>query len=171
MWQKISSYIYQKLKDNSYSDTQLRDLFNIPHKGFYIGILDSNGNDLLREGFLKESCPNVFDSANNIIDQIHDKDKEGQYDKKVFDNRLYLTLVKDLQYIENPLDWDENNDGIFMMFGQKFKGLYLPYQIRRMNCPKKEVLDRLASWECGTVSSLWALPETLVSKILCDSFA
>ena len=81
-----------------------------------------------------------------------------------------MTFVHDVIYLQNPLDWDEDKNGIYFQWGQKYKGFYLPNQIKKINSENKKikVLDKLVCHEVGLISNLWRMPEGLVYKIVCD---
>ncbi len=68
---------------------------------------------------------------------------------KVNTGTFYYTIITDVTYLPNPMQWNENTDGIYFMWGQDYRALYLPYQITKMNLSKIEVMDRLCSWNAG----------------------
>lgn len=152
-------------------DNLIADLTS-PHKGFYIGVSDSAGQEVAREGFLKEGLGSVFETANIVGNNLSAtlKSKNVTLDK-IQTGTLYFTIVLDCVFIADPLAWDENSDGVYFMWGQNHRGLYLPYQIKKMNIPKIEIMDRLCSHEVGVVSSLWKLSESLVWVIKGQSFS
>ncbi len=144
------------------------------HKGFYIGLVDSSGTDIAREGFLKETTDgaltDILDSAKNVLHSLFDSLKNKNIVKeKVFTSTFHLIEVQDCVYLPGKTTWDENKDGIFFMWGQDHRGLYLPYQIQTMNMGKTQILDRVCAWEAGVASSLWRNPEGLVWKLVCNS--
>jgi len=143
----------------------------VPHKGFYIGIEDSSGEEILREGFLKEDLRSILESAEITIENTVRKLKHNSVAlTKIQTSTFYLTIVYDLSYIQNPLHWDENKDGIYLQWGQDYKALYLPYQVKKMSIPKIEIMDRLCCWEAGLAASLWRKPEGLCFRIICQTF-
>lgn len=143
----------------------------IPHKGFYIGVIDADGNELTRSGFLR-TCHDVQSSSEIASKQTADDLRiSGTAISKVHSSTFYCTIVNDVTYIQNPMHWQEDSDGVYFMWGQSYRGLYLPYQIKRMGISKVEVLDRLCTWEAGVASNLWRLPEGLVWRLGCQSFS
>jgi len=148
----------------------LKQDLQMKHKGFYIGVVSSDGKQLFHDGFLKEDLNYVIDSADIVSKNVYSELKSLNIDAdQIKKSTFYFELVMDCIYMPDPLSWDENRDGVYFMWGQKYRGMYLPYQIRRMNVPKVEILDRLCSWVCGVPSSLWRLPEGLVFKLICQS--
>jgi len=144
---------------------------NILHKGFYIGAIDPEGDEICRTGFLKES-QNVCDSADMVVANFHRELKaKGVSPSKVHTSSFHFTLITDVRYISDPLAWDEEKDGVYFMWGQDYRGLYLPYQIKRMGIPKVKVLDRLCTWECGVCSNLWRLSGSMCYRISCSSYS
>jgi hypothetical protein len=151
--------------------SELHASLNIAHKGFYVGMVDAEGEEACRTGFLKES-QNICDSADIVVTNLHnDLKTQGISPSKIHTSSFHFTLVTDVRYISDPLSWDEEKDGVYFMWGQDYRGLYLPYQIKRMGIPKVKVLDRLCTWEAGVASNLWRLPCGLIWKIACQSHA
>lgn len=152
-------------------DNSLRASLNMTHKGFYVGVVDAEGKELARAGFLRAS-PNIADSVDIVAAQMAEQLRAaGVSLSKVQTSTFFLTLVTDVTYIQDPTHWQEESDGIYFMWGQSYRGLYLPYQIKRMGASKVEVLDRLCTWEAGVASNLWRLPEGLVWRLTCQSFS
>lgn len=146
--------------------------FSMPHKGFYIGFSDSSGTEICRDGFLKDNLLSVFDSANTaIIALISSLKSKNVVLEKIHSGTFYYTLVTDCIYFPDPLGWDENADGVYFMWGQNYRGLYLPHQIKKMNISKIDIMDRLCAFESHMASSLWRLPEGMVWALKCMSFS
>lgn len=157
------SFIFGEPKD-------LRSSFEIPHKGFYIGVIDAQGNEILREGFLESQAKNILYSADNVVavafPQLQIKSLNISHFKT---SLVHICVIHEVTYIPNPMNWDENEDGLFFQWGQKYKGFYLPYQIKRLNTHKIGVLDRLCGWECRLSSNLWRSESGLCWKLICQS--
>jgi hypothetical protein len=178
IWQKIAEYTRSRLigkMDPTYlfaEQSGVRPESQINHKGFYVGIVDSKENDLIREGFLKDNQTNVLDSIDIIVKNIYNQLKAKGITKPTIEtSKFYYSLITECLYIKNPLQWDENSDGVCFQWGQKYKGLYLPYQIKKMPYTKIEIMHRLCSFECGVVSNLWQLETGLVFRLICNSYA
>lgn len=153
-------------------DPNLREQLKSPHKGLYVGVTSSTNEPMAREGFLKEGQTSVLDSADMVVSSLQSTFKKNDITiDKINTAIFHFSVVSDCVYMPDPTVWDDNNDGIYFMWGQKYPGLYLPYQIKSMNLPKFEIMDRLCSWECGIVSSAWKLPCGLVWKLICQSHA
>lgn len=148
----------------------LRKEMELPHRGFFVGIVDQNNKELCRSGFLKEDQRNIKDSTDlvikNIFSELHNQNITADVIKK---STFHFTIVTECVYMPDPTIWNENTDGIYFMWGQKYKAMYLPYQIRRLNMSKIDIMDRLCAWEAGVVSNLWRLPEGLVWRLVCQS--
>jgi len=153
-------------------DPDLKKQLNTPHKGLYIGIISSTNEPLAREGFLKEEQTNALDSASIVVSSLQSAfEKNNITIDKIKTATFHFSVISDCVYMPDPSTWNENNDGIYFMWGQKYRGLYLPYQIKSMNLPKSEIMDRLCSWEAGVTSNLWKLPEGLCYRLICQSHA
>lgn len=141
----------------------------VNHCGFFIGIENYDNKNVGCVGFLKSNQNCLIETveviANNLFDFCLNKDISIQGFNT---SALYFYIIKNCMIIKNPMDWDINKDGIGFQWGKDYKGFYLPYQIKGMT--KKEALDRLCSFECKVPSSLWRLPEGLVTKIDCDEY-
>jgi len=173
---KLASYVRSKIDlaiDPATLFTEnpdLKEQMQTPHKGLYIGIVSSTNESLAREGFLKEGQTNVLDSTNIVVDNLWNTIKKNNVDvSKLKTSTFHFSIISDCIYMPDPTAWDENNDGIYFMWGQKYRGLYLSYQIKSMNLSKTEVLDRLCSWEIGIVSSVWKQPCGLVWRLVCQN--
>lgn len=174
---KLASYARTKIislldaSTPAVSDSSIRAELNAAHKGFYIGVVDAEGEEIVRSGFLKGS-QNVFDSVDMASQQAADSLRTaGVTISKVHTSTFFFTLVNDVTYMQDPMSWQEDSDGVYFMWGQSYRGLYLPYQIKQMSVSKVEVLDRLCAWEVGVASNLWRLPEGLVWRLSCQSFS
>lgn len=143
----------------------------IQHRGFYITIYDSKNNKIACTGFLREGCTNVLDSAMQALEGIYSElQATGISHKKLPTSSYNFVAVWDMVFLENSLAWDANTDGIYLNWGERYKGMYLPSEIKQMSITKAEVLNRLCSWKLGIPSNLWRLPEGMTYKILCDSY-
>jgi len=179
LWEQLEEHIRKGtldlLDDNlSEDNVSLHNDLDIKHKGFYVGIIKEPYSFFMddgintRVGFLDENSKNILDSADICIGELYKKLKDGVLDKKVFEqSRMFLTVVHDVVYTKNPLEWNENNDGVFGQYGE-YRGLYLPYEIARMGT-KIEILDHLFCSEMG-IPSLWKIPEGLIFKLICSSY-
>jgi len=177
-WNKLLTYARNKIislydpSDLLSEQTDLFDLWTMPHCGFYVGIIDNRDNHLVREGFMKENLSNVKDSVDVIIPNIFSTLKNSDVTQSALKTyTFYLCVITDCVYVSDPLNWDENNDGIYFMWGQDYRALYLPYQIKTMNVPKVEIMDKLCCWGAGVPSSLWRYPEGMCFAIKCLSYS
>ena len=144
----------------------LRSSLQIDHKGVYLGVVDSSNNEIIREGFMEPCKKNVLDSIDHVISILFPQLKTKGYTSAYFKTSiLHICIIFDVIYMPNPMSWDENEDGLYMQWGQKYKGMYLPYQIKRLNTHKIGVLDRLCGWECRLVSNIWRSPEALLYSL------
>lgn len=176
LWSKLASYTKGRLL-SKYDPSTLVPSINeeqegleADHKGFYLGIKSSTGEPLLRVGFLEDST-NILSSLNRAVEAAYaDLSARGVPSKVVQTSTLYFTVVNDVTFTNNGLAWDENEDGVYFSWGDTYKGLYLPYQIKQMSVKKSEIMNRLCSWESGVPSNLWRLPEGMVHRLSCDSF-
>jgi len=169
----LINYIKSKI-DNLYDSSQLviedknlATFSNMIHKGFYIGMVDAKDEDIVKKGLLQENLTNIVSSADTASQMVYDYLKLQNIPRSKFQtSTIYITIVIDVQYIANPMSWDETKDGVYFMWGQDFKGFYLPYEIQRMNLSKIEVLDILLSSN-KMPSSLWKIPESLIYRLVC----
>lgn len=137
------------------------------HKGCYLGLVSSSNKDVAYSGFLQDKQSDVNKTLDKTIESFFSELRGKNITPNSLETgTLYLYLVRDVVYIPKPMDWDENKDGLYFMWGQEFRGLYLPYQIKLMSCSKVEVLDRLCSHLIGIPSSMWRLPEGLLFRII-----
>lgn len=142
------------------------------HCGFYLGIVSADGQILSSNGFLKDGLENIKGSVDislkNIFSDLSDKTVLVE---KIKSATFHYSIVQKCLYISDPLAWDENQDGVYFMWGDRYKGIYLPYEIRQLNLSQTEILDRLCCHKGGVVSSLWRLPECLVHRLIVQSHA
>jgi len=81
IWDKLSTYVRSKvssLYDPSFlmgEDSNLEKDCEILHAGFYIGMVSSRGEELVREGFMKEGLLNIKDSADTVIHNLFNETK------------------------------------------------------------------------------------------------
>ncbi len=176
-WDKLASFLKSRLlakydpgvlsPDASGLDSSLK----IQHGGCYISVYDSKREKIARAGFLRQGCQNVLNSATQALEALHTElEAKGIPHKKLPSSSYNFVVVWDLVFIEHSLAWDANTDGIYLNWGERYKGMYLPYEIKQMSVTKAEVLNRLCSWELGIPSNLWRLPECMCWKILADSY-
>lgn len=173
-WGGIANHVRSKL-DYFYDpsagfteDQELREQLNFKHKGVYLGFDD--GTNSFREGFLTEESPNVLESFDRLTDRMYTIMKNASIPPtKVHTGTISYTIITDVTYLPNPIQWNDNRDGIYFMWGQDYRALYLPYQIQKMNMNQIEVMDRLCSLEAGVCANLWRLPCGLVFRLTCFS--
>jgi len=173
IWPRIASYFKSKLDTLFDPAAVLVDdpLVDHDHKGFYVGVVDSLGKGILREGFMQEGLTNLRTSVDTVANALFSQAKDKNVSRdKLQSSTLYFYCVQNCTYIADPLAWDENVDGIYFMWGQKYRGLYLPYEIKQFGLTKTETLDRLCSQEVHVPSTLWRLPEGLCWKISCIEY-
>lgn len=148
----------------------LRSQLEMPHKGFFVGLVSGSGQDLGKSGFMKDDLSNIRNSADNATRSLFNELKSKNVTlEQIKSATFHICIVQDCVYLPDPLNWNESTDGIYFMWGQKYRGMYLPYEIRRMGMSKIDILDRLCSHECSVASSLWRLPEGLVFRLACFS--
>ena len=153
-------------------DGEIASRLEFQHRGFYISVYDSGGGKIARTGFFREGCTNVLHSAMQALAGLHSElEAKGISSKALPTSSYNFAAVWDLIFIENPLAWDVNVDGIYLTWGDKYKGLYLPCEIKRMSVTKPVILDRLCSFKLGIPANLWRLPECLSYRILADSYS
>lgn len=142
------------------------------HKGLYLGVVDSMGKQQFREGFMVPEASNVMDSADIVVKNLFEKMQSSGYTlPKFLSSQIYLTVIYKCDYIADPMSWDADKDGVVFQWGQRYRALYLPYEIKQMNLPKTSILDRLCCWGAGTASNLWMTDSGLVFKLTCDSIS
>jgi len=145
--------------------------WKLKHKGFYIGIVDSSGTQLVRVGFLEENCSNIVNSTNRVLEAVFaELTTKNISVKAIQTSTFYVTMVIDVVFMSNPLNWNENDDGVYFSWGDRYKGMYLPYEIKRLSVKKTEIMNRVCSWEASVPGNLWRLPEGLCSRLICDSY-
>jgi len=171
-WDGVANHIRSKL-DNYYDpalgfveDKELRQQLSLKHKGAYIGF--EYEDVIVREGFLKEDLTNILESFDRIVDQVYGIFKKSSVPAtKLHVGTFHYVIITEVTYLPNPDQWNENRDGIYFMWGQDYRGLYLPYEIQKMNMNKIDVMDRLCSHQIGVPANLWRLPEGLVHLLTC----
>jgi hypothetical protein len=176
IWKKLSLLLKARLL-SKYDpgtlvpeDEGIKQKLEIPHHGVYITVYDSRGKSLSRAGFLKDGSTNVLDSAMSSLNGVYTElESKGIPHKKLLTSSYNFAVIWDLLFIENSLAWDVNEDGIYFSWGDRYKGMYLPHDIKQMSVTRAEILNRLCSWEIGLPSNLWRLPEGLSYRMLCDS--
>jgi len=174
LWHQISEYTKNQILSHygsSAPQPDIKEQLNIPHVGLYIGMENSSGDEIALRGILHESLRNVIDSVDTIVKSLYEDCQKKNIDQsEIQTSILNFSFITHCTYIKNPLSWDENKDGVYFQWGQQYRGMYLPHQIKKMNSTKLEVLDKLCSWEAGVASSLWRFPEGLVWKLSCEVF-
>ncbi len=178
LWNDIAAYTKDQLL-SKYDPTKivsgnesLKSRLVVAHKGFYLSIEDSNGKDVVQSGFLEDDHNNVLESLNRVINAVYLELQAKSIPVKVLNTaKLHFTVVLNLIFIENGLQWDINEDGVYFSWGDQYKALYLPHEIKRMTVPKGEIMNRLCAWKGQVPSNFWRLPCGLVHKLICDSYS
>ncbi|MHA2279449.1 MAG: hypothetical protein ACXAC5_00960 [Promethearchaeota archaeon] len=153
-------------------NAELRSKLEVSHKGFYLVILDSSKNKVIRVGFLEDDLVNIMDTAYKVVEAayVELQAKNVPY-KKLLTSSFNFTAVWDVVFINNGIAWNENEDGIYFAWGDRYKGMYLPIEIQQMVVSKTEIMNRLCSYQSGVPSNLWRLPEGLVFRLIADSYS
>lgn len=148
----------------------LREACSLPHKGLYVSVVSSDGHEVVREGFITSKADNILDSLEKCLCLISSNLKSRNFSIAQFVvAQVILTIVENCSYIADPLMWDVNTDGVYFQWGDRYKGLYLPHQVKQFNLPKTAILDRLVGWETGLAANLWRLECGLVYKLTCTT--
>lgn len=178
LWKKLAIYVKSVLFSKRDPSTLVPELTKLDledlhrkHRGFYIGLQDSSQKDTALVGFMDEGLDNLGDSVKKVVDALDSEINAKQISISSMQTSVfYFTIINNIEFINNGLAWNENEDGIYFNWGDKYKGMYLPYQIKNMNIKKTEIMNRLVSYEAKIPSNLWRLPEGMTWKLVCDSF-
>jgi len=153
------------------SDSVLASKLQLPHKGFYGTVLDSANEEIATAGFLEDGQNDLIGSSHKVIEALYiELQTKGISEQRVLTGSFNFTVVWDALFINNGIDWNENEDGVTFEWGNKYKGMYLPWEIKKMTISKVEIMNRICSYRSGVPSNLWRLPEGIVHRLLCDSF-
>ena len=176
-WSDLANYSRTKLvssfdpADIFAEKKGLRTSLAMPYKGLYISIADSGGELLGSEGFMLDKSDNVLDGADTIVQNLFTSFKEGGTTvSKIQSGSFNFTLISAINYLTDPLQWDENKDGIFFQWGQNYVSMFLSWEIQKMGLSKVGILDRLCM-RAGVPSSLWRYPEGLIWVLKSHSFS
>jgi hypothetical protein len=162
----LKSQILQSFDKNN--ENVLFPVDNYICKGLFFSVIDTDGSEAAREGLMSDEL-DVKILTQDISLKLSAKLKLIGYSyNKLQLSNFCLTFVNDVVYLKNPLEWDENKDGVYFQWGQKYRGFFLPNQIKKLQGSKIDILDRLLCHEIGLISNLWRMPEGLVFKIDCE---
>lgn len=87
---------------------------------------------------------------------------------------VHVAVVADIVYMPDPLKWNPDTDGVYMQWGDQYRGSLMPYEIRLLNSGKQrpmqqeDVLDRLCSWKMNIPAGIWRFPSGLCWKLLVE---
>lgn len=144
----------------------------VPHCGFYITVYDSKQKKVVSVGFLEKNKQDILVSSNTVVDALYTElEAKGVSSESLPVSSFSFVVVWDLIFMKNALAWNENTDGVYFSWGDRYKSIYLPHEIIRMSSTKVEILNRLCSWEAGVPSNLWRLPEGRCYKMVADSYS
>lgn len=147
----------------------LQNELDIDHKGFYIGII-KDGQEIAQQGFMSEDANDLLKSVDVVIKDLFEKLNNTNISKDIVrKSTFHLEIIKECKYIVNPLEWDEDKDGIYFMWGQDYSAMYLPYQVKLKNQNKIDLMDQLCCFEAKLPANLWRLPEGMCFRIESES--
>jgi len=176
-WQDVSNYSKSKLIslfDPTIIFAEKKDLrtsMQMEYKGLYIYVEDSDGKKLSNKGFLQETADNVLNGIDTVIQNIFaDLQSNNIPASKVKSGTCYFDLITSVDYMSDPLQWDEKKDGVYFMWGQEYFSIFLSHQIQKMGLSKIGILDRLCV-SARLPSNLWKYPEGLCYKLVCSSYS
>ncbi len=177
IWEPLSKILKDKLLakyDPAVLVTPEKDLHSrmtVGHKGFYVTIFDSSKAKLIQVGFMEGDQTNVLDSGNRVVEAVY-TEMQAQVisHRKLLTATFAYTCIWDVVQAKTGLAWDENNDGVHLAWGDRYKAMYLPIEIQQMSIPKTEIMNRLTTWGAKLPSNCWRLPEMIVHRLLCDSY-
>ena len=170
---RIGEYLRRRLTallDNKPFDLQLS--ISQPHVGVYLSIYSAKNEQIFRQGFMGEKSETLIKSVDTVI-QSHKSKLQKMAETAT--SVCYLTIITDCVYLKEKLNWNENQDGVYMQWGQRYRGIFLPHEVKSLGLPKITIMDRLCAfqmsrWEDGMAislpSSLWRLPEGLVYRVV-----
>ena len=152
------------------SDPDLSSKLQMPHKGFYITALDSSKEELSKVGFLKDEQTDLVASSHKVIEALYiELQTKGVSQQQLLTGSFNFTAIWDVVFTNNGINWNENEDGVTFEWGDRYKGMYLPWEIQEMTVSKVEIMNRLCSHIASVPSNLWRLPEGMCNRLICDS--
>lgn len=151
---------------------EANEAFKVSHHGIYLGVVNRSGNPVARLGFMDNVYDDILPNLTKLRDELIDFVKTNNWTAHDFvTSSLHYCIVMSVVFMENPLTWNEQADGIYFQWGESYRGFYLPYEIQRMSITKTEIMNHLCSLEAHVPSNLWRLPEGLCFKLICDSYS
>lgn len=172
LWTKITGHIRQSVwalfnNQGTIKSEELKSVLQLNHVGFFISLESSTNSRPDRIGFLRKGQNDAYESMVNTIKQLYGfLCQNGKTENQFAISRLWTTIIYDVVPIRNPLEWEPGVDGVYLQFGDKYRGFYLPYETE--NLKRQDVLDRLATWELNIPSDVWKLPEGIVFRIVSE---
>jgi len=156
-WQKVQSAIK--------SDSQ----FPVPeieenHEGAFLALIEPSGEIITKIKALGKAT-SLTETVKNLITQLKEKNIDN-----IKNLNINLCVIKEVNYLKNPMEWDMNKDGVCFQWGDRYIGFYMPYEVARIGGDKIRILDRLCSWktEPAIFGSAWRLPEGIVHSLKVD---
>lgn len=131
------------------------------HKGCFLAFENDKNEIVFEKQHLQDGLDNLTETVISLCPQ----------NSNITDvHKPILCVVKDVKYIRNPLDWDIKKDGIYMQWGNRYQGCFMPYKIKSMGGDKIRILDKL-SCSISLPSSLWRIPEALIFSVINDIYS
>ena len=161
-WKKLQVAIKKSLIDNEEINLHL---VQEEHHGAFIALINSGGNLICEEQFTSPDLTDVVETVKLICEKI----KARNIEKDVLQNCIIqCCIIREAVFLKNPLEWNEETDGICFQWGNKYRAYYMPYEIARIKSDKVRIMDRLCSHKAdpSLPSSLWRLPEGICHKII-----
>lgn len=140
------------------------------HIGAYVVIYDKTRDEIVtKKGFLLTGQTIVRRSLDRVIKEtfrdLTDRNISLPY---IREQTFYVYIVTGLTYLADPIGGFKPECGVCFQWGQNYKGIYLPIEIKLLQdkgLHTGDIYDRLVCWECGLPANLWRLPEGLIWRM------
>lgn len=151
----------------------IRDLIQPEHIGAFIIAYDEpRRQQVCKVGHHDKPADDPLQTLNDLIPTVYaDLTKQGIS----IDHFKRLTIdchvITHAEYLADPIAGFQPDHGIYLQWGQTYKGCYLPSEIKRMKdkgLSPAAILDRLTAWECGLASNLWRTECGLCYRLVCS---
>lgn len=139
----------------------------LSNRGMFLGI-SKDDVLLFSDGEFKPRSD--ISTLNSLVEKAWTELNKIKCDVKTAN--IHVAVVEDIVYMPDPLKWNPELDGVYMQWGDQYRGSLMPYEIKLLNVgrqrpmQKEDVLDRLASWKISIPAGTWRLPSCLCWRIL-----
>jgi len=175
-WTKIDQLIRQAMVSGASADLAslittnmkfLGEKNDLKHVGLYCGLFDEKYDQIVSEGFLEDGQEDLASSLARVLRLVRETIKRTRVKQyRLMKSKIFLSIILNCELLtDDLLDWNASRDAVCIQWGDKYSGMFLPYQMALLSGSKEDILDKLCCWHANIPAGIWKYPQCRVWRL------